>query len=134
MPLPSLRADGLLPPGTHRATLHEVLTAYPARTQQRQILNDSMQRVAEEVQHLDPTIVIYVDGSYVTRKAEPNDVDLLLVTPTFTEEYIKRYLTQVCPVELVSLDITVESQLPSVIFDLFTESRRGQAKGIIQLQ
>ncbi len=134
MPLPSLRADGTLPPGAHQATLNEALAAYPAYNQQRQILNDSLQRVVEEVQRLDPTITIYVDGSYVTRKAEPNDVDLLLVTLTFTEEEIKRYLAQVCPVELVSLDITVESQLPSVIFDLFTESRRGQQKGIIQVQ
>lgn len=79
--IPTLRSDGTLPPGVHVATIDDVLAAYPPANQQRQILNDSLRCAVEELQKLDASLVIYVDGSYVTNKAEPNDVDLLIVSP-----------------------------------------------------
>ena len=132
--IPKRRSDGTLPPGVYQATIAEILAAYPPVNQQRQILNDSLQRAVEELRKLDPSLVIFVDGSYVTQKAEPNDVDLLVVTTRFSARRIIGYLDQVCPVEAVSLDITVEPALPSIVFDLLTETRRGRRKGIIQLQ
>ena len=132
--IPKRRPDGTLPPGVYQATIAEILAAYPPVNQQRQILNDSLQRAVEELRKLDPSLVIFVDGSYVTQKAEPNDVDLLVVTTRFSARRIIGYLDQVCPVEAVSLDITVEPALPSIVFDLLTETRRGRRKGIIQLQ
>ncbi|HLY31212.1 MAG TPA: hypothetical protein VKQ36_09285 [Ktedonobacterales bacterium] len=131
--IPPLRRNGTLPPGVHRATLSELLSAFPPINQQRQILNDSVQHAVEELYKLDPTLVIFVDGSYVTKKAEPNDVDLLIISPTYSVLALVTYLDRICPVEAVSLDGNVESSLPSVIFDLFTETRRGQSKGIIEL-
>jgi predicted nucleotidyltransferase len=131
--IPKRRPDGTLPPGTYQATIDELLAAYPPINEQRQILNDSVQRAVEELRKLDPSLVIYVDGSYVTSKAEPNDVDVLIISTRFSARNLIRYLDQVCPVEAVSLDITVEQSLPSVVFDLFTETRRGLSKGIIQL-
>jgi Family of unknown function (DUF6932) len=131
--IPKRRRDGTLPPGVHQATIDEVMSAFPPSNQQRQILNDSLQRVAEELQKLDPSLIIFINGSYVTHKAEPNDVDMLIVTMRFSARRIINHLDQVCPVEVVSIDITVEPSLPSVVFDLFTETRRGRHKGIIQL-
>jgi len=132
--LPALRSDGTLPPGTHDATLDELLTAYPARNPQRQMLNDSLRVVVEQLWRLDPTLVILVDGSYVTAKAEPNDIDLLLITPTYTELAIQQYLDQVCPVEAVSIHLYAEPQLPSALLTFFTTSRLGRPKGIVQLR
>lgn len=132
--IPKRRPDGTLPPGIYRATITEILAAYLPVNQQRQILNDSLKRVVEELRKLDPSLVIFVDGSYVTQKAEPNDVDLLIVTTRFSARRIIGYLDQICPVKVVSMDITVEPALPNVVFDLFTETRRGRRKGIIQLQ
>jgi hypothetical protein len=42
-------------------------------------------------------------------------------------------LDQMCPVEAISLDVNVEPQMPNRLFDLFTTTRRGQDKGIIQI-
>lgn len=78
--IPPLRSDGTLPPGVHRASLADVLTAYPARNQQRQMLNDSLAQVVDQLWRLDPTLIILVDGSFVTGKAEPNAIDLLIIT------------------------------------------------------
>jgi len=123
----------MLPQGVHTATIDEVLAAYPPRNQQRQILNDSLQRVIEALRLLDTTIMIYIDGSYVTFKNEPNDVDLLLVTPYHTKRRILIYLDQFCPVEAVSVSVYIAPQVPDVIFRLFTTTRTGKAKGIILL-
>jgi hypothetical protein len=131
--IPRLRPNGTLPPGMHTATIDELLAAFPARTQQRQIFNDSLRRAVEELRHLDPTLIIYVDGSYVTSKAEPNDIDLLIVTPTYVTQQILDYLDQVCPVEAVSLSIYVELLTPNIMLNFFTTMRSGQAQGIVEL-
>jgi hypothetical protein len=132
--LSPLRSDGTLPHGTHNATLDELLAAYPARNPQRQMLNDSLRVVVDQLWQLDPTLVILVDGSYVTAKAEPNDIDLLLITATYTELAIQQYVDQACPVEAVSVHLYAEPQLPSALLTFFTTTRLGRPKGIVQLR
>ena len=131
--VPAFRPDGTLPTGIHPVTLDDLLAAYPPVNQQRQILNDSLRRAVMELHTLDPSLVIYVDGSYITRKAEPNDVDLLITSTRFSALAVVTYLDHVCPVEAVSLDVNVEQSVPNIVFDLFTTTRRGQGKGIILL-
>jgi hypothetical protein len=117
----------------HHASLAEVLTAFPARNQQRQLLDDALTQVVDWLWRLDPTLTIFVDGSYATGKAEPNDVDLLIISMRYNELSVQQYLDRVCPVEAVSVHIYVEPQLPSPLLDFFTTTRRGTAKGIIEL-
>src|SRR5579885_1028905 len=131
--IPPLRSDGTLPPGVHHATLAEVLITYPPRNQHRQLLNDSVTQVVDQLWRLDPTLTIFVDGSYVTGKAEPNDIDLLIITMRYNELLLQQYLDRVCPVEAVSVHIYVEPQLPSALLDFFTTTRLGVTKGIIEL-
>ncbi len=133
MAIPPVRRGGTLPPGVHRATIDEVLATYPPATQQRQILNDSLQRAVLELRALDASLTIYVDGSYVTDTLDPGDVDLLIVTARFSTRALVQHLDQVCPVEAVSLDVNVEPTMPNILFDLFTTTRTGQDKGIIEL-
>jgi len=101
--------------------------------EQRQILNDSLQRAVEELRKLDPSLVIYVDGSYMTSKAEPNDVDLLIKTDRYLETELQQHLHQVCPVEAVSLDINVEPTTSPYLLDFLMTDDYGRAKGILQL-
>ena len=97
------------------------------------MLNDSPTQVVEQLWQLDPTLTIFVDGSYVTGKAEPNDIDLLIITTRYNELSLQRYLDQVCPVEAVSAHIYAEPRIPSALLDFFTTTRLGTAKGIIVL-
>ncbi len=131
--IPPLDPDGPLPPGMHDASLAEVLAKLPAQNLQRQQLNDALKVVAERLWQLDSTLTILVDGSYATVKAEPNDVDLLLISARYNELSVQQYLDQVCPVEAISMHFYVEPKLPSPLLDLFTTTRRGTAKGIIRL-
>ena len=113
--------------------MDELLTEYPPINEQRQILNDSLRRAVEELWKLDPSFDIYVDGSYVTSKAEPNDVDLLIQTDRYLETEVQWHLEQVCPVEVVSLDINVEPTTSDYLLDFLTTDDYGRAKGILQL-
>jgi hypothetical protein len=122
-----------LPPGAYEASLDELFAAYPPINQQRQILNDSFRFAVEALPSLDPSLIIFVDGSFVTRKAEPNDVDLLIITVQYTEPGLAAYLDHICPGEAVSLDVNVEPQQPNRLLTLFTTTRTGRDKGIILL-
>ena len=130
---PPLRSDGALPPGTHTASLHELLIAYPASNSQRQILNDSLTQVVNQVWRLDPDLLILVDGSYVTGKSDPNDIDLLIITAKYNELSLQQHLNQACPVEATSVHLYAEPRLPSALLTFFTTTRLGREKGIIQL-
>lgn len=132
--IPPLQANGTLPPGIHSATIDEVFVAFPAINEQRKILNESLQCAVDELRQFDQTLTIYIDGSYITSKLEPNDVDLLIITAQHDTQTILAYLDQVCPVEAVSLGVYVEPQAPNFMLNFFTTTRAGQAKGIIELQ
>ena len=79
MPLPPIAQTGDLPQGVHRASLQEVLNHFGEATVQRKLAAMRLRRVYElaaATGHLRRCIVF---GSFVSAKAEPNDVDLFLV-------------------------------------------------------
>jgi hypothetical protein len=79
VPLPPIAQTGDLPQGVHRASLQEVLNRFGESTVQRKLVGMRLRRVYElaaATGHLKRFIVF---GSFVTTKAEPNDVDLFLV-------------------------------------------------------
>lgn len=83
MPIPALDDRGVLPPGVHDCSLEE-LEARFGRFQGSDRRMDLCARLAAFCREArgSPLIVeVLVDGSFVTSKEEPNDVDLLLVLP-----------------------------------------------------
>lgn len=81
MPLPALRADGTLPVGIHQATLDELFAAFPPATPQRQALHGALAYCVATVARLRLAEQIAIDGSYITAKADPEDVDIAVLTP-----------------------------------------------------
>lgn len=81
MPLPALLADGSLPPGIHRATLSEIFSSFPATTPKRQALNHALAFCVATIQRLSLADQIALDGSYISRKTDPGDVDMVVLTP-----------------------------------------------------
>jgi len=77
MALPRLRPDGALPPGTHRATIAELASAFDqASSATRPALGTVLRHAVALIQSADPAAFIYVGGSYVTDKRDPSDLDL----------------------------------------------------------
>lgn len=74
MPIPSLDENGSLPIGEHRATLEEVEKAFGSQNDRRKGLMRGLRLACEMFQNAGFDL-IWVDGSFVTDKEEPNDID-----------------------------------------------------------
>jgi hypothetical protein len=135
MALPPLRADGTLPPGRHYvATLDEVFAIFPATTGRRQLLDAALRRLVEVVTRFALGTALVIDGSYVTSKAEPADIDLALFSTGSGETAILQQL-QAEGVDLMLLDVFVS--ITASNFDgwvqFFSADRTGHDRGVVML-
>jgi Family of unknown function (DUF6932) len=81
MSIPDLNENGLLPEGVHETSMEEVRQLFGRfqRTDQRPGLFSKLSRFLEEVRSTGLIAAVIVNGSFVTAKDEPSDIDLILV-------------------------------------------------------
>jgi hypothetical protein len=81
MPIPALNPDGLLPGGIHDCTLDELKVGFGSfqGNDRRPRLFAGLEIFLAEVRAAGLVRSILVDGSFVTSKADPNDIDLVVV-------------------------------------------------------
>lgn len=80
MPIPSfVKPSGLLPPGDHEATLDEIKDRF-CWTYRRRVIYGGLEFVTDELKSYEVTS-IWVDGSFATDKARPQDVDVACDVP-----------------------------------------------------
>jgi hypothetical protein len=72
--IPHLNEDGLLPPGVHPATLEEVEQRFGRKNAVRKSLCAGLMRAFQNLRKSGVRRV-YINGSFVTDKLSPNDVD-----------------------------------------------------------
>lgn len=73
--------DGVLPEGIHECTIDEVAQMFGQfrRTDQRPRLTEKLRQYVEAARQAEIAEAVIIDGSYVTAKESPGDIDLLLV-------------------------------------------------------
>lgn len=73
--------DRVLPEGIHRCTVEECENTFGrfSRSDRRPRLTATLRRYVQDARDAGIAVAIVIDGSYVTEKAEPNDIDLILV-------------------------------------------------------
>lgn len=71
--IPEFNADGLLPRGVHPATLEEVLERFGGNERREQLLTGFVE--ALRLLRAAGCRRVYIDGSFVTPKERPNDID-----------------------------------------------------------
>lgn len=139
MSIPPFQANGTLPPGKHHATIAEILAAFPPFTHERQELNHALQDLVPTLRKLKtmaPDMIIYINGSFVTSKPAPNDIDMLILTDFLTEEQIKAILDQEVPLPYLALDLYADHCTGSSstnVIAVFSFTRSNRPKGIIIL-
>ncbi|HEY5377248.1 MAG TPA: hypothetical protein VIK01_26395, partial [Polyangiaceae bacterium] len=72
--LPAFETHGNLPPGIHYAGWAEFSTRFGVSTEQRRYLISGLENGLRDLQSAGCALV-FVDGSFVTVKASPNDFD-----------------------------------------------------------
>jgi hypothetical protein len=84
--IPSFNDDGYLPVGIHPATIKEIAERFGQDSELRQVQMESLRWLIELARRAD-VLRIVVNGSFVTDKLEPNDVDcVLLIGPGFPQD------------------------------------------------
>ncbi len=83
--LPPFRPDGYLPEGIHKATEAEVTFRFGTQSRRRKWLTLRLRRWIELGRAVGSPKLL-VDGSFVTAKSEPDDVDaVMLLANNFTD-------------------------------------------------
>jgi hypothetical protein len=77
MPIPQLDSRGLLPAGIHDCDLQEIRSVFAWNPHRRSLLTDFLNCFQNKIRPLFPDPVIF-DGSYVTDKDTPDDIDIVL--------------------------------------------------------
>lgn len=72
--------DGVLPEGVHLCTLEEVRAAFGQfhRSDRRPQLTERLTRYIQDARNSGVVSAIVLDGSFVTGKEEPGDIDLIV--------------------------------------------------------
>ncbi len=79
MKLPAFNEEGDLPPGVHRATLPDVLERFGQGSLQRCAVAARLSRLYQLTASTGRLARFVVFGSFVTAKADPYDVDVVLL-------------------------------------------------------
>jgi hypothetical protein len=84
--IPLCNQDGYLPPGIHLATLAEIASRFGQGSELRRVEMESLCWLVEVARRAGAQRIV-VNGSFVTDKLEPNDVDcVLLIGPGFSHD------------------------------------------------
>jgi len=81
MPIPPLDPTGFLPVGIHDCTLNELKARFGSFqvSDQRPKLFARLEAFLSEAKASRVVVNVVVDGSFVTAKPDPNDIDLILI-------------------------------------------------------
>ncbi len=142
MPIPDHTPNGLLPPGIHAASLKEVLARYgDGNVRQRQC--HLLQLIVEAATNYPTIKRVLVWGSFVTTKAEPNDLDYSIVVSTehpLTEiaEAHRRFFVPVVARQFYGADrgyLLIRDYPLEVYIELtdFISHRKGIPCGVIEI-
>jgi len=74
MSIPAFNARGELPPGEHEATMEEVEARFGVSNGQRKRLMRGLKAACDNLR-LARVKTVWIDGSFITDKYAPNDID-----------------------------------------------------------
>lgn len=127
---------GLLPPGIYSASLTEVWATFDqVGSLTRPALNRALDHAVAQIWSRDPVAAIYVNGSYVTDKTDPVDVDLAVRSDVWDDILFSVEFSQSYPGEELLVDFFFNTtQSSQHMEDLFQEVQGSSIhKGIILL-
>ena len=140
--IPQFRTDGYLPDGVYLASEAEVTFRLGASSRRRQRLILRLRRWIELAREIG-ALRLLIDGSFVTAKEEPQDIDAVVLLPPDFEQKIE----EGCPPAL-ELEEMLLTRRPEEMFgaedeadwnewvQFFSRTREadGRHKGLVEIQ
>jgi hypothetical protein len=131
--LPDFHSHGNLPPGIHRATIEEVAERFGQRSSIRRLEMRELADFAARARTAGARRLL-VNGSFVTAKRSPNDVDVVLLPaePSVGETEVSPLGDAVWPF-LQILIAADDEDFERWAKQEFAEDRRGRSKGVVEV-
>jgi hypothetical protein len=81
MAIPDLDVEGLLPPGIHDCSVDEISSRFAQfqGSERRFRLFEKLQAFVAEARKTGFVVQLVIDGSFVTAKPVPSDIDLVVI-------------------------------------------------------
>jgi len=139
--IPSFDHTGNLPPGIHSATHEEFVKRFVYNLKRKELYANLI-RFIKDIQNTGCT-AIYIDGSYVTKKLLPNDIDLCWENRGLDISTVHRqmpelwdqlglrikYMMDIFPAHII------EGNSGVLFIDFFQRDKMtGQSKGIVKIE
>jgi hypothetical protein len=142
MAIPDFRPDGYLPEGVYECTEAEALFRFGAGGRTRRRLAMRLRRWCELAREVHANRLL-VDGSFITAKLEPGDVDAVLLLPADFQRLVDNGLPAA-----VELEEMMFTRQPAELFgvedesdwqrwiEFFSRTREagGRRKGLVELR
>lgn len=131
--IPPLNDSGYLPAGVHAATLVEIEDRFGGESELRTVIMQSLRwTVALAVRAGVRRIV--VDGSFITDRIEPNDVDCVLLFPpgSIKESAAFRELRSGRPFVDAAI-VRSDARFEAYVEGIYGTDRVGTPKGVIEV-
>jgi hypothetical protein len=130
--IPEFNDDGYLPPGIHTATLEEIAARFGRGSELRRAQIQSLGWLVDLARRAGAKRLI-INGSFVTDRPEPNDVDCALLTgPGFpSDPQAEEELLNGLP--FIELDLVGEDQFRILTERFFATDRRAVPKGMVEI-
>jgi len=140
-PIPPFRPDGYLPEGVHRSESKAIIFRFGSGSRRRRALALRLRRWIELGIAVGASRLL-VDGSFVTSKAEPNDVDAVIWLPDDFQDQVRQGLESALEPEEILLTRRPEEMFAAQDLidwnewiEFFSRTREvdGRRKGLIEV-
>jgi hypothetical protein len=130
--IPELNDDGLLAPGVHPASMEEIAARFGQEPELRQVQMDSLRWLVDLAKRVGVQRVV-INGSFVTDKWEPNDIDCVLLRgPSFPlDESADAELWAGLP--FIQMALVGQSEFDLYVSKIYATDRHGNAKGMVEV-
>jgi hypothetical protein len=130
--IPPFDDNGYLPPGIHRATVEEKAARFGGESELRRVQMESLMWLIDLARRAGARRLI-VNGSFVTRALEPNDVDcVLLVGRAFPPSpTVEVELQQGLP--FIDVQVVEAAVFDFIVDTIFGSDRFANPKGVIEV-
>ncbi len=130
--IPEFNDHGYLPPGIHLATLDEIAARFGTESELRRVQMDSLRWMIELAWQAGVRRIV-LNGSFVTDRYEPNDVDcVMLIDDDYPREMAaNEELLEGLP--FLTIELAYSKQFAEFTREFFGTDREGVPKGLIEV-
>ena len=128
---------GRLPPGNHLASVEEIVVRFCTGSPRREAFEEPL-RLLVEVALVSNAHHLYLNGSFVTDKQSPGDIDAVIVLPDdfdpkSPEAARIRHLHRAFGLDIERVRVGDAEELDHLLVAFFGTDRDGQRRGLVEV-